>query len=229
MLKHEAACFADRCGVEPGRLICVNAPTQPLPPDPRAFGAAFVGGSGEFDAIRLDSQWKRELAEWLVRAAEGGLPLFCSCYGHQLLATALGGRVEPDPEGGEIGAYEVFLTPNGREDPLFRQLPSSFLAQFGHKDHVVELPKGAILLAAGGTSPCQAYRLDELRAYATQFHPELTHRTNRERFEHYRSRYLPPSDPKALERVLARFEPSPATDSLLPSFLQLFVDEPEAQ
>ena len=53
--------------------------------------------------------WSERAAEWLREVAQRGIPLLGICYGHQLLAHALGGRVGANPQGREIGTVEVGL------------------------------------------------------------------------------------------------------------------------
>ena len=94
------------------------------------------------------------------------------CYGHQLLAHALGGRVAPNPRGREIGSVEVETLPAAREDPLLCGLPERFIAQATHVESVVELPVPATLLARSRGDPHQAFRVGAL-AWGVQFHPEF--------------------------------------------------------
>ena len=54
-----------------------------------------------------------------------GLPLFGICYGHQLLAHALGGEVGDNPVGREMGTVGIDLHPEAAHDPLFDGLPTS--------------------------------------------------------------------------------------------------------
>ena len=61
----------------------------------------------------------------------------------------------------------------GAADPVFGQLPSDFLAQAGHEDHVIELPPHGVLLASSDRVAHQAFTFDNRPIYCTQFHPEL--------------------------------------------------------
>jgi GMP synthase (glutamine-hydrolysing) len=94
------------------------------------------------------------------------------CFGHQLLARALGARVERHPRGPESGTVEVELTEAGAADPLFAGLPRRLAVQHGHEDHVAELPRGAALLASNAHTLVQAFAHGP-HIRAVQFHPEF--------------------------------------------------------
>jgi len=113
-----------------------------------------------------------ELGGWLVRAANTR-PVLGICFGHQLIARALGGIVERHVKGPEAGTVEVELTDAGQRDPLFAGLPVRFGVQQGHEDHVARLPPGAVLLARNDHTPVQAFAHGPMLR-AIQFHPEFT-------------------------------------------------------
>jgi GMP synthase (glutamine-hydrolysing) len=111
------------------------------------------------------------LADWLLGVARTR-PVLGVCFGHQLLARALGGRVERHGGGPEAGTFDVDLTEAGRADPLFAGLPPRLAVQEGHEDHVPEPPPGAVLLATNAHTPVQAFALGP-RIRGVQFHPEF--------------------------------------------------------
>ena len=76
-------------------------------------------------------------AAWLRDAAHAGVPLFGICYGHQLLAHALGGEVGDNPNGREMGTIDLELHPHAADDPLFAGLPMQFPAQATHLQSVL--------------------------------------------------------------------------------------------
>ena len=71
-----------------------------------------------------------------------------------------------------VGAVTVALTPSGKDDPLFTDLPEVFDAYGGHKEAASALPPDVALLASSADCPVQAFRVGN-NVYATQFHPEL--------------------------------------------------------
>jgi GMP synthase (glutamine-hydrolysing) len=91
------------------------------------------------------------------------------CFGHQLLGQALGGRVDRNPFGREMGSVPVELV---ESEPLLGSDAGPFLANTTHVDSVVELPPGARVLARTEREPHAALRF-AARVYGVQFHPEI--------------------------------------------------------
>ena len=115
--------------------------------------------------------WLRQTKDLLRTATREGLPVLGICLGGQLLAEAMGGRVLPGAEGPELGARLVAKRDVAVDDPLFADLPLSPMVVQWHWDAVVELPPGAVLLAASPRYQHQAFRVGA-KAYGLQFHIE---------------------------------------------------------
>src|SRR5687768_14964806 len=94
---------------------------EPLP-DAADHAGVLVTGSGAMVTERLD--WSERAAAWLRDAAGAGQSLFGICYGHQLIAHALGGTVDWNPRGREMGTVPLSLAPAAQADPLFAGLPA---------------------------------------------------------------------------------------------------------
>ncbi len=140
----------------------------PLPPV-RDVPAVVITGSPAMVTARQD--WSVASAAWLRDAWLLDRPILGICYGHQLLADALGGQVARNPAGREIGTVTVDKTPEGRCDPLLSFPEDRFLAQESHSEAVVRLPPDAIALASSTLCGHQAFR--SRRAWGVQFHPEF--------------------------------------------------------
>jgi GMP synthase (glutamine-hydrolysing) len=169
-------CFATwfRAAVGPSiELDVLDARTDPLCPT-RLDAVAAVLVSGSPHAVYEPHPWI-PAAEALLREAvlRRKLPLLGVCFGHQLLAQAMGGYVARNPRGREMGTIEIELNDHGSRDPLFQALPRRFTAQATHQDTVLHAPRGAVVLATSAKDGCQAFRLGE-RAWGVQFHPEIT-------------------------------------------------------
>ena len=158
-------------GLSPDEAVVVDvAQGEPLP-SREGFAGVIVSGSGAMVTDRLD--WSEATAAWLRDAAHAGLPLFGICYGHQLLAHALGGSVGDNPGGREMGTLEIELLPPARDDVLFEVLPVRFQAQVTHLQTVLRAPEGASVLARSAGDACQAFRWGE-STWGVQFHPEFS-------------------------------------------------------
>jgi len=103
---------------------------------------------------------------------ESGAPILGLCYGMQLLAQELGGRVAP-AERREYGPVELHI--KDPTSPLFLELPFSQVVWMSHGDRIEELPPGFVALAYTENSPFAAMGDHRRGLYGLQFHPEVVH------------------------------------------------------
>jgi GMP synthase (glutamine-hydrolysing) len=101
---------------------------------------------------------------------ELGIPTLGICYGAQLLALELGGRVDRT-DAGEYGKVEM-RTSAGK---LFTSLPAEQTAWMSHRDTVVAPPTGAEIVATSEHTPVAAFEDGARKLYGVQFHPEVVH------------------------------------------------------
>jgi len=145
---------------------------QDLPPQTLGHFSALVL-SGSPAAAYDNDGWIRGLKELVRKAVRDSVPTLGICFGSQLIASALGGEVQLNPKGWELGNSKVYLTPEGSLDPLFEGFPDTFEVIESHQDAITAIPPGAVLLATNDHSPIQAYGVGE-KLRAVQFHPEMS-------------------------------------------------------
>jgi GMP synthase (glutamine-hydrolysing) len=135
------------------------------------FDGVVVTGSRA--SVYWDEDWIPRTRTWVQDAIEAELPCLGICWGHQLLADALGGQV------GDMGEYEIGYrtVEHTGESRLFDGIDEEFTVFTTHSDEVTELPPGAELLAENDYS---IHGFRKGRCYGVQFHPEYDMETARE-------------------------------------------------
>jgi GMP synthase (glutamine-hydrolysing) len=137
-------------------------------PDDFAFDGFVVTGSSA--SVYWDKEWIGRLKTWVGGAVEAGLPALGVCYGHQLLADVLGGRVE------DMGEYEIGYrtVEHDGDNRLLAGIDESMTVFTTHSDRVSEPPPGATVFAQNDYG-IHGFRKD--RAIGVQFHPEYDMQT----------------------------------------------------
>lgn len=112
-------------------------------------------------------------AEILKKLAEGkiSLPLLGVCFGHQLIAHVLGGKVEK----GKSAEYGIAKITIDEEDEILRGIPKEINAWVSHFDEVKKLPTDFVALAHSDTCAFEAMRHKTRKIFGVQFHPEVWH------------------------------------------------------
>jgi GMP synthase (glutamine-hydrolysing) len=139
-------------------------------PEPENVPGVIITGSPSMVTER--AAWSEQTARWIVRAVQAGKPVLGICYGHQLLAHALGGEVQDNPRGRQIGTTDVKLTSARSSDELFGRFGELLHLPLCHMQSVVRLPPTATVLATTPLDPHHAFRYGEC-AWGVQFHPEF--------------------------------------------------------
>ncbi|HTI14849.1 MAG TPA: type 1 glutamine amidotransferase [Dictyobacter sp.] len=144
-------------------------------PDPDAYAAvlAFGGIQHVYDGEEKYPYFARE-KEVIRQAVEQDIPFLGICLGGQLLADVMGGQVKQHTMT-ELGFFNVQITDEGQNDPLFMDLPGYQTVFHWHED-TFDLPAGATLLATSENTRNQAFRYGK-RAYGLQYHIELNENT----------------------------------------------------
>lgn len=159
-------------GLEADDAVVVNVQGgESLPDQHEGFAGILVTGSGAMVTDKED--WSEATADWLRDAIHAGVPTLGICYGHQLIAHALGGEVGYMPKR-QMGTIEVLTNEEDADkDPLFAKAPNRFSAQVTHMQSVMRAPEGAVILAKSDADPHHAFRFGE-HAWGLQFHPEFS-------------------------------------------------------
>jgi GMP synthase (glutamine-hydrolysing) len=178
-LEEQIRVALDRTGLTAHRVIIdvvttYESDVSPLPEDTSVYAAVILGGS-KFD-VTDRAPWMLMLEAWIQRHV-GTVPLLGICFGHQIIAHALGGEVANNPKGPEAGTYTVARRPDAfvsaSADPIASRLPASFPVHLLHGQSVVKLPPGAVSFYDTALEANQLVRFAPM-VYGAQFHPEFT-------------------------------------------------------
>ncbi len=170
-------------------------------------GVLMGGGAANFaydDTQKSPEQ--REFEAYILplvqRIVATDTPFLGACLGVGALVTALGGRTSFDYSEA-VGAVDIRLTPEAKNDQLLAGMPAEFRGFVGHKEGVVEPPSRCVVLARSSTC-VQMLRVGR-NVYATQFHPELDADGLALRINIYKhAGYFAPSEAQALIDVVRR-------------------------
>jgi GMP synthase (glutamine-hydrolysing) len=143
---------------------------HPVPPDLGGARALVVMGGpmGVYEADRYPHL--RDEMRLIDRAIAAGVPVLGVCLGSQLVAAALGARVERASRR-EVGWREVRLREVARQDALWARSPDAFVPLHWHGD-VFDLPAGAVSLASSEQTVHQAFRFGA-STWGVLFHVEM--------------------------------------------------------
>ncbi len=145
---------------------------QSVPQNMKGAGGLIVMG-GPMGVYQTDRYpFLRDEMALIHDAIADNRPVLGVCLGAQIVAAALGAKVERNPAGKEIGWHPITLAAAAKDDRLMRGLPASLTPFHWHGD-IFELPAGAVSLASSEKTPCQAFRHGD-KTYAFQFHFEVT-------------------------------------------------------
>jgi GMP synthase (glutamine-hydrolysing) len=199
--------------------VCAYA-SQFRAPDARDYAGVLVSGSPA--SVTRPEPWMEEVAALVRAGAECGTPVLGVCFGHQLIAWALGGTVRKNPSGWELGTTEIDLCAAGRADPLFAGLDQGtgrLHVNETHEDAVCAdtLPAFVRVLARNAATPVQALAYgDHVRG--VQFHPEVTGPISRE----YCLRRVPVIGAEAARALADAATDTPAAERVLANFVDRF-------
>ncbi|MGZ5398423.1 MAG: type 1 glutamine amidotransferase [Nocardioides sp.] len=174
VVEHESGCPPAYVGTwlaEAGAEIEVCRPWagDELPAASAYDALVVLGGSMGANDDHLH-HWIGPVKQLVRNSVADGTPVLGICLGHQLVAAALGGTVERDPLGQQVGLYDVGWLPEAEQDELVGALGPVRGIQWNH-DLVTSLPEDAIALAQTPQGELQVARFAP-RAWGVQLHPE---------------------------------------------------------
>lgn len=135
--------------------------------DPAPDGVLVTGSPA---MVSHRQAWSERTADWLRQMHAREAPILGVCYGHQLLAHALGGRVGPNPHGRRIGTFAIKVT--ALEDPLLRVADDHMPVHSTHVEAVLDPPDGARVIATAQGDAHHALYFGA-QTWGVQFHPEF--------------------------------------------------------
>ncbi len=182
-------------------------------PDPRAVSGFVLSGSSS--SVTERAPWMLRFEAYLRECVTLDVPMLGVCFGHQILAQALGGLVEKNPHGREIGTRSVTVA-GGTKDPIFQGLGEVFRVNTTHVDSVTKLPEGARVLARTSLEPHAAFAMPG-RVRCVQFHPEIDGDAMRSWVELRRP--LIEAEQLDADAILAESGDTPAGDAVLRNFV----------
>jgi GMP synthase-like glutamine amidotransferase len=139
-----------------------------LPAAPDACDAYLCSGSqySVYDPL----EWIAPLGNFLRKVHAARTPYVGICFGHQMLAQALGGQVARAAQGWGVGVHEMTIV---RQEPWMRPEQTACRLQYMHADQVQRLPAGAVLLARSGHCEIAMFRVGP-SMLGIEGHPEFT-------------------------------------------------------
>lgn len=143
------------------------------------------GPMGVYDNVQYP--WLNEEKEFIKQVILKGKTVLGICLGSQLIASALGAKVYPNKQK-EIGWYNLNLTEQGRNHPLFIRFETEFPVFHWHGD-TFDLPAGSVHLASSNVCRNQAFLFND-KVLGLQFHFEVTSESLNEMIENGRNELM---------------------------------------
>lgn len=183
-------------------------------------GSPFTVSEATANKSAIELRVEAELSALLDAVVEADFPFLGICYGIGTIGRHQGAVIDRS-FGETVQATRVHLTTDGREDPLFRELPAEFDAYVGHKEAVTTITPKLTVLASSKGCPVQAFRVKK-NIYATQFHPELDPVSMSSRVQAYANHgYFDPSEVNVLLSRIQRADVH-ASQRVLKRFVELY-------
>lgn len=144
--------------------------------------------------------------EYIEKAISLGKPILGICFGHQLLASIMGGEVIRNEEKREVGWYDIEI--KDPRSPIFLEIKNPLHVFQFHNDHVIKAPACSEVIASSTNCNIQALRYKDYPIYSVQFHPEIDIEKGREilkKRNQPEDRYFPKKDIKDRTKIFRNF------------------------
>jgi GMP synthase-like glutamine amidotransferase len=146
--------------VRPNWQIDVFTVKDGVFPENFDFNGFLITGSPA--SVHDDAAWIPKLEELVQQAIAKQIPMFGACFGHQIIAKALGAPVEKNPTGWVLGRLETQFEQGNTSVPMYA----------AHKEQVTSLPNGAHRVAQTEGCPIAGFAIKD-HVLTTQYHPEM--------------------------------------------------------
>ena len=187
-------------------------------PDPETLDAILITGSAY--GVYEDVTWMRTLKEWIGFAADARVPMIGICFGHQVIADALGGDVRKSDKGWGLGrhTYKVERHPSWMVPDA-----ETFSIGVSHQDQVLREPADASVLAGNDFAPHASLVYSRAPIISFQAHPEFS-----DEFlsSLYSARRGNPLTEEQVDQAISSFE-TPDDNLLLAKWMVNFLKENE--
>jgi GMP synthase-like glutamine amidotransferase len=184
------------------------------PADVTTYDGVVITGSPA--SVNDDSAWIRQLEQVVRDLHARSRPIVGICFGHQVIATALGGRVAASASGLRIGTATTRFTAHAA---WMQPAQAAVTLYAAHEDQVVEPPAEATVLGGDEVCPVAAYAIGAT-VFATQCHPELS----RAFMDDVLAAMGPMLTPDALQRGLRQVQ-QPVDAPLMMRWIAQFFDQ----
>lgn len=177
--------------------------------------------SGSVHSVYEELDWMQNLEQAIQMAHKNETPVLGVCFGHQIIASALGGKVELMPNMREFGNFPIYLTNHAQEHPYLADFPSGTHTTLSHKDQVTELPPNSTHYGFSLLTQNQIFECGS--CFGVQFHPEyhLTHLKllSQRRKQLFLDEKLYHSS-EHLEQIVSTFHMTPESRKIIVNFLK---------
>lgn len=139
-----------------------------FPQDISGFDGFMIGGSPA--SVLGGADWIDRLESLIREIAAAQIPQFGACFGHQVIAKALGGRLGFNPQGWSFGCVRTDVTHSAA---WMTGAPAALNLYSAHKEQVVEVPQGAEIWSVTEGCPVGGFAIGA-HVFTTEYHPEMS-------------------------------------------------------